>query len=61
MARKKFVDVCNVLTCGGRDIFGVVGGHRPQCSLYCATGHLSKLFSGKKLAPNRNHQQVRRQ
>lgn len=48
--RKNFIDIPNVLTCGGRNIYVVVKGRRPHCWSCGATGHLAKLCPGKNPA-----------
>lgn len=48
--RKNFIDIPNVLTSGGQNIYVAVEGRRPHCWSCGATGHLAKLCPGKNPA-----------
>lgn len=52
----KFNKFPNVITCGGRNIYVVVEGRRPNCRACGALGHLTKLCPTRNPAPQPNYQ-----
>lgn len=51
MSRKNVMDIQNIISCRGRNIFVIVESCRPHCWSCGAAVHLSKAYSGKRQAP----------
>lgn len=51
LIRKNFMEIPNVLICGGCSIYVVVEGRHPLCWYYSTAGQLSKSYPRKNPAP----------